>query len=130
MKGKFTRTSDVFSFGVLMWELLTNGDVPWGMGAPYDVVHKRVTTGERLELPDDTRPDLRALIAECWDPKPVKRPTFEAISARLTDIKACTMAPLQHTQIYICFMYITILFDTLQNPFNVVIPVHLFLFSM
>eukprot|EP01119_Soliformovum_irregulare_P023769 TRINITY_DN8379_c0_g1_i2.p1 TRINITY_DN8379_c0_g1~~TRINITY_DN8379_c0_g1_i2.p1 ORF type:complete len:187 (-),score=33.66 TRINITY_DN8379_c0_g1_i2:378-866(-) len=50
-KGRVTSKSDVFSFAVLMWELLEGGEVPW-KGIPAKEVCRRVLSGERLPKPE------------------------------------------------------------------------------
>jgi serine/threonine protein kinase len=87
LKGKFSANSDVYSFGVLSWELLTNGGIPWTIGATYEIVSAKVIGGERLVLPDDLRTDLRELILSCWHDAPAERPSFDQITQLLTDMK-------------------------------------------
>jgi len=47
-RNRWSQQSDVYSFGVLVWELLSGGDVPWGIGMSNADVQARVISGERL----------------------------------------------------------------------------------
>ena len=59
---------DVFSFGVIVWELIT-GNFPWEYEgnalSPLDIV-LLVIQGERLDIPDSCNAEIRDIILECW----------------------------------------------------------------
>ncbi|KAG0488969.1 hypothetical protein HPP92_007780 [Vanilla planifolia] len=69
------RRVDVYSFGILLWEMLT-GCIPYEEMTPvqaaFAVVHKRT----RPAFPEDCPIQLRALIERCWSSSPEKRPEF------------------------------------------------------
>ncbi|XP_072959824.1 serine/threonine-protein kinase EDR1-like isoform X1 [Typha angustifolia] len=75
----FTETCDIFSLGVIMWELCTLSR-PW-VGVPSVQVVYSVANGERLEIPDGP---LGSLISDCWA-EPDKRPSCQEILTRLLD---------------------------------------------
>ncbi|KAK7277253.1 hypothetical protein RIF29_18404 [Crotalaria pallida] len=58
---------DVFSFGVILWELVTLQQ-PWRLFNPSQVVAAVGFMGKRLEIPSHTNPRVAALIELCWDP--------------------------------------------------------------
>lgn len=71
----FTHKTDVWSFGVLMWEIVTLGSTPYpGMAAGE--VMKKVRDGYRLEKPEHCKREVYNIIFYCWDKEPQERPTF------------------------------------------------------
>lgn len=68
---------DVYSFGMLLYELLTNS-IPWEGKDPLSVANA-VVHKVRPELPDDAPEALHDLIERCWSQKPSERPTFTEI---------------------------------------------------
>lgn len=76
--------SDVFSFGMLCFEILT-GNAPFRNNA--NEVIKMTLDGIRPDLPAQCPQDLKSLIMHCWDPKPHIRPSFAKICEELRYIK-------------------------------------------
>ncbi|KAJ8556133.1 hypothetical protein K7X08_022891 [Anisodus acutangulus] len=76
----FTEKCDIFSFGVIMWELCTLNR-PWEGIPPGRVVYAVANEGSRLEIPEGP---LGRLIADCWA-EPNERPSCEEILTRLLD---------------------------------------------
>eukprot|EP00741_Cyanophora_paradoxa_P017305 tig00020961_g16715.t1 len=82
LKGELNATekSDVFSFGVIMWEVAGNtARMPWEGVGPHQIV-KRVVKGERLPITPDHDPWLAQLIPRCWKADPRERPSFRELS--------------------------------------------------
>lgn len=77
----YDEKADVFSFAVVLWELVTNKK-PYeeeqfeSLDEIYDHV---VIDGARPKLPAECPPQLSELIKKCWDTDPAKRPTFQSI---------------------------------------------------
>ncbi|KAM5578337.1 serine/threonine-protein kinase EDR1-like [Rosa sericea] len=76
----FTEKCDIFSFGVIMWELCTLNR-PWEGVPPERVVYAVANEGSRLDIPDNP---LGRLISDCWA-EPHLRPTCDEILSRLVD---------------------------------------------
>ncbi|XP_030426305.1 macrophage-stimulating protein receptor isoform X1 [Gopherus evgoodei] len=87
---KFTTKSDVWSFGVLLWELLTRGAPPYPEVHPYDITHY-LLSGRRLPQPEYCPDSLYAVMLSCWALSPEERPTFSALIGELE----CIMASLK-----------------------------------
>ncbi|XP_050406537.2 uncharacterized protein LOC126821932 [Patella vulgata] len=76
--GIYTSKSDVWSFGILLWEIVTLGASPYpGMSARQ--VMAAVVGGDKLECPDFCSKDLQSLIIQCWGNNPSQRPSFSEI---------------------------------------------------
>ncbi|XP_008826381.1 tyrosine-protein kinase Blk [Nannospalax galili] len=88
--GVFTIKADVWSFGVLLMEIITYGRVPYpGMNNP-EVIHS-LERGYRMPCPDTCPPELyRDIITECWQSRPEERPTFEFLQSVLEDFYTAT----------------------------------------
>ncbi|KAK9828952.1 hypothetical protein WJX72_003004 [[Myrmecia] bisecta] len=80
--GKMTRAVDVYSFGMLMWELCTGLPLYGGMTAP-EVYHKVVYEGHRPDVPSHCPEAYAALMQRCWAEDPDARPTFDEVTKAL-----------------------------------------------
>lgn len=81
----FTHKSDVWSFGILCWEIVTLGSTPYpGMTARE--VMRRVREGYRLDRPEHCRPELYHIVTKCWHQDLNKRPTFSELKVELANL--------------------------------------------
>ncbi|XP_068703102.1 tyrosine-protein kinase receptor torso-like [Montipora foliosa] len=81
----FTTKSDVWSYGVVLWEIATLG------GSPYALMKNKqflqnLKAGYRLEKPDMCTDPVYALMRDCWNQDPDERPSFQRLYKRLDDM--------------------------------------------
>ncbi|XP_068145939.1 focal adhesion kinase 1 isoform X2 [Drosophila tropicalis] len=82
---RFTTASDVWMFGVCIWEILMLGVKPFQGVKNSDVISK-LENGERLPLPPNCPPRLYSLMSQCWSYEPLKRPNFKRVKETLYEI--------------------------------------------
>ncbi|CAD5222956.1 unnamed protein product [Bursaphelenchus xylophilus] len=88
-KKEYSKSSDVWSFGILFWEILTN-QLPFP-DPDYSVLVLMVAIGERKKTPDipeNCPPEIRNLMKKCWEIRPENRPSFSEIIEMLNDANA------------------------------------------
>ncbi|KAG5881596.1 hypothetical protein JTB14_031070 [Gonioctena quinquepunctata] len=81
---KFSIKSDVWSFGILLTELVTYGRIPYPGMTNAEVLHQ-VEHGYRMPAPPSCPPALYEIMLECWNRDPMRRPTFETLQWKLED---------------------------------------------
>ncbi|XP_076140501.1 tyrosine-protein kinase SYK isoform X1 [Alosa pseudoharengus] len=81
---KFSCKSDVWSFGVLMWEAYSYGQKPY-KGMKGNEVIQMIESGQRMEAPANSPPEIYELMKKCWTYKADERPSFSVVEPRLRD---------------------------------------------
>ncbi|XP_051020696.1 fibroblast growth factor receptor 3 isoform X3 [Acomys russatus] len=85
----YTHQSDVWSFGVLLWEIFTLGGSPYP-GIPVEELFKLLKEGHRMDKPANCTHDLYMIMRECWHAVPSQRPTFKQLVEDLDRILTVT----------------------------------------
>ncbi|XP_004751870.1 fibroblast growth factor receptor 2 isoform X6 [Mustela nigripes] len=85
----YTHQSDVWSFGVLMWEIFTLGGSPYP-GIPVEELFKLLKDGHRMDKPANCTSDLYMMMRDCWHAVPSQRPTFKQLVEDLDRILTLT----------------------------------------
>ncbi|XP_013390179.1 mast/stem cell growth factor receptor Kit-like [Lingula anatina] len=81
----FTTQSDVWAYGVLLWEIVTLGSSPYpGMSARQ--VIEAVTEGYRMPQPPHCSQDMYSIMLSCWEVNPRSRPTFQSLADTLNHL--------------------------------------------
>lgn len=99
--GVFTPASDVWSFGVLLYEIITFGSFPF-QGLSNNQVLEFVKAGNTLSIPERIKPQLEGLIKSCWHKESKKRPPASEIVEFLANnprlLSPCLDVPLSSVQ--------------------------------
>ncbi|KAK9074793.1 hypothetical protein SSX86_003111 [Deinandra increscens subsp. villosa] len=81
----YDHKADVFSFAIVLWELLT-GEVPYSYLTPLQAAVGVVQQGLRPTIPKQTHPKLTELLECCWQHNPTLRPNFTEIIDKLKQL--------------------------------------------
>ncbi|KAK6037104.1 hypothetical protein COOONC_25391 [Cooperia oncophora] len=81
-QGRFSEASDVWSFGVTLWEIWSYGRQPYGSASNQTVI-ELIANRHLLECPQNCPTNIYGLMIECWNANPDRRPTFSEIHSRL-----------------------------------------------
>ena len=79
----FSGKSDVWSFGVVLWEMFSLAKVPYTGLVVDDEFIRRLENGYRMEKPEFMPEDIGRLMTDCWKPEPHQRPTFTQLTESL-----------------------------------------------
>jgi len=91
----YSEQSDVWSFGVFLWELFTLGGSPYP-GLPPTEIYQFLMEGNRMDQPVDCPDEMYFMMRDCWMEKPADRPNFTALVQRLENVIESKMAAMGH----------------------------------
>ncbi|XP_077572577.1 mast/stem cell growth factor receptor kita [Stigmatopora nigra] len=79
----YTFESDVWSYGILLWEIFSLGNSPYP-GMPVDAkFYKMIKEGYRLDSPEFAPCEMYQIMRSCWEPDPIQRPPFRKVVERI-----------------------------------------------
>uniref|UniRef100_A0A8C3M0Z9 Tyrosine-protein kinase Mer n=1 Tax=Chrysolophus pictus TaxID=9089 RepID=A0A8C3M0Z9_CHRPC len=78
----YTTKSDVWAFGVTMWEIATRGMTPYP-GVQNHEIYEYLFHGQRLKKPENCLDELYDIMSSCWRAEPADRPTFSQLKVHL-----------------------------------------------
>nr|3VNT_A Chain A, Vascular endothelial growth factor receptor 2 [Homo sapiens]3VO3_A Chain A, Vascular endothelial growth factor receptor 2 [Homo sapiens] len=82
----YTIQSDVWSFGVLLWEIFSLGASPYPGVKIDEEFCRRLKEGTRMRAPDYTTPEMYQTMLDCWHGEPSQRPTFSELVEHLGNL--------------------------------------------
>ncbi|XP_046897513.1 tyrosine-protein kinase Fes/Fps isoform X1 [Hypomesus transpacificus] len=83
--GRYTSESDVWSFGVLLWETFSRGMVPY-TSMTNQQTRDELEKGYQMPIPHGCPPDIYSLMKECWQYTPQTRPSFSQLRSQLNTL--------------------------------------------
>uniref|UniRef100_A0AAQ6AEA3 Tyrosine-protein kinase receptor Tie-1 n=1 Tax=Amphiprion ocellaris TaxID=80972 RepID=A0AAQ6AEA3_AMPOC len=87
----YTSKSDVWSFGVLLWEIVSLGGTPY-CGMTCAELYEKLPQGYRMEKPKNCDDEVYELMKQCWRDRPYERPPFSQISLQLNRMQEARKA--------------------------------------
>ncbi|NXL53412.1 PTK7 kinase, partial [Podilymbus podiceps] len=92
LEDEFSTKSDVWSFGVLMWEVFMHGEMPYSPLADDEVLAGLQSGKMKLPHPEGCPSRFAKLMQRCWAPSPKDRPSFSELATALGDSPADSKA--------------------------------------
>ncbi|XP_027025352.2 non-receptor tyrosine-protein kinase TNK1 [Tachysurus fulvidraco] len=85
--GFFSHASDVWMYGVTLWEMFTYCEEPWLGLSGRQILFRVEREGERLPRPIDCPQELYSVMRKCWACNPTDRPTFSQLTTMVAEAK-------------------------------------------
>ncbi|XP_017858056.1 PREDICTED: platelet-derived growth factor receptor alpha isoform X8 [Drosophila arizonae] len=82
----FSTYSDVWSFGIVLWELFSLSKVPYPGIDPNQELFNKLNDGYRMEKPPYANQEIYEIMLECWRKSPESRPLFNVLERRFADM--------------------------------------------
>ncbi|XP_016143980.1 platelet-derived growth factor receptor alpha [Sinocyclocheilus grahami] len=82
----YTTLSDVWSYGILLWEIFSLGGTPYPGMVVDSSFYNKIKSGYRMVKPEHASSDVYELMMKCWNSEPEKRPSFHSLSDTVTSL--------------------------------------------
>lgn len=83
--GRYDEKTDVWSYGIVCWEIMTRGAIPYPTVQAVAIL-QYLSDGNRMEKPDSCPTKLYTLMKGCWLDEPMDRPTFASLVSATSDV--------------------------------------------
>jgi serine/threonine protein kinase len=83
---QFSSASDIWSFGVVLWEMAHPGAKPYGEKFREIECMYKITSGVKLKVPSQYPPTVQRIMKACWHSQATKRPSFLLVASILTNL--------------------------------------------
>uniref|UniRef100_A0AAR2K3R1 receptor protein-tyrosine kinase n=1 Tax=Pygocentrus nattereri TaxID=42514 RepID=A0AAR2K3R1_PYGNA len=98
----YTTQSDVWSFGVLLWEIFSLGASPYPGVNIDESFCRRLKEGTRMRPPDYATPEIYQTMLDCWLDRPKDRPTFTELVEHLGNLLQASAQQVRHGVLCVC----------------------------
>ncbi|KAM9435321.1 platelet-derived growth factor receptor alpha isoform 1-T4 [Clarias gariepinus] len=85
----YTTLSDVWSYGILLWEIFSLGGTPYPGMVVDSSFYNKIKSGYRMAKPEHASSDIYELMVKCWNNEPEKRPSFHNLSESVATLLPC-----------------------------------------
>ncbi|KAM9848951.1 platelet-derived growth factor receptor alpha [Aulostomus maculatus] len=82
----YTTLSDVWSYGILLWEIFSLGGTPYPGMVVDSSFYNKIKSGYRMSKPEHAPHDVYELMMKCWNSEPEKRPSFLGLSETVSSL--------------------------------------------
>ncbi|XP_061086315.1 platelet-derived growth factor receptor alpha isoform X2 [Conger conger] len=91
----YTTLSDVWSYGILLWEIFSLGGTPYPGMVVDSSFYNKIKSGYRMSKPEHATSDVYEVMMRCWNSEPEKRPSFHSLSETVA-----TLLPSEYKKSY------------------------------
>lgn len=116
--GKISSKSDIWSFGVCLWEIFNGGRIPYP-GLSNEEVAKQVVVGKTMDPPADCPMEIQHIMIKCWKLNPEDRPSFSELWEELDKLVRATAnseVPIPKEESYKVASYLNLYSIEVENP--------------
>ncbi|KAI5090427.1 platelet-derived growth factor receptor alpha [Silurus meridionalis] len=85
----YTTLSDVWSYGILLWEIFSLGGTPYPGMVVDSSFYNKIKSGYRMAKPEHASSNVYELMVKCWNNEPEKRPSFHSLSESMATLLPC-----------------------------------------